>query len=67
VDEGTQKAIYDEFKQINETSEALHVLKTMINFDCTTSNISDLPFFEFIKAVYTQNNSVDTILKFRII
>jgi hypothetical protein len=67
VDEGTQKAIYDEFKQINETSEALHVLKTMINFACTTSNISDLQLSEFIKAVYTQNNSVDTVLKSRII
>jgi hypothetical protein len=67
VDEGIQKAIYDEFKQINETSEALHVLKKMINFACTTSNITDLHFSEFIKAVYKQNNSVDTILKFRII
>ena len=67
VDEATQKAIYEEFKQINETSEALHVLKTIINFACTTSHNSGIPLFEFIKNVYTQNTTIDTILKSRII
>ena len=67
LDEGTQKAIYDEFKQINETSEALHVLKTIINFACTTSNDKDIKLSDFVKVVYIQNNSVDTILKSRII
>ena len=66
VDEGTQKAIYDEFKQINETSEALHVLKTIINFACTTWNNSDEKLSEFVKKVFPQDSSVDSILKAKI-
>ena len=58
VDEATQKAIYEEFKQINETSEALHVLKTIINFACTTSHNSGIPLFEFIKKrLHTKHNN----------
>jgi hypothetical protein len=67
VDEATQKAIYEEFKQINETSEALHVLKTMINFACTTSHNSDVQLSEFMKSIYTQNTAVGSILKSKII
>jgi hypothetical protein len=66
VDEGTQKAIYDEFKQINEMSEALHVLKAMINFACTTSFNPEVCFSEFVHQVYPQNTSIETILKARI-
>jgi hypothetical protein len=67
VDEETQKVIYKEFKQISETSEALHVLKTMINFACITSHNPDLQLSELIKSIYIQNTAVDSILKSKII
>jgi E3 ubiquitin-protein ligase RNF213 len=65
LEDYAQKSIYDDFKNINEASEALHLLKTVINFAVSTSANQDMKLSEFIRTIYINNSykSADRVLK----
>lgn len=64
LEDYVQKSIYDDFKNINETSEALHSLKTIINFAVSTSASEEMKLSEFVRAIYANSYKyTDRVLK----
>jgi hypothetical protein len=64
MDPSIQLQITNEFKNINELSEALNILKIIINYAAATSVEPDQPISYFIKRIYFDNiKNSETVLK----
>jgi hypothetical protein len=59
------KAIFDDFKHVNETSEAINLLKIITNFACATQIDGESKIIDFIRKIYVNPNlrSMDYIIK----
>ena len=68
IDVFMQKSIFEEYKSVQETSEALHMLKTIINFAGTTSVKGDMKLAEFVHMIYVDSThkNPDQILKAKV-
>lgn len=69
LDLGTQTVIFKEFKTMNETSEALNIIKIVINYSKAASANSNLSISSFIKKIYADESlrHVELVLKFNVI
>ena len=56
IDLHTQAEILSEFSNLDEISDALNMIKTVIKFGSTTSAEADVTLEAFLKRIYVGNN-----------